>query len=210
MLVVGGVLGAFVFAAACWFLLGANAFQESGPIEAMSALGYALAAAIVLVSLMMGRVAASAHLNALLCAILLGALAARELDMHKSELFGSLTRSATYVDPTRPVSLRLLAALLVLTFVGAAGMLAWRTWRAWRTDRQAPDAVRNAAIGALALLAVAKSIDGLGRKLSDIGITLADRALVLVMYAEETLELAAPMILCACAVLLMSRRASRA
>ena len=166
-----------------------SGFGETGVVERLSPVAYLAGAALLAVAALAH--AALDRVTGLLGGVCLAVLAARELDWHKSDLLGSLTRSSTYVDPTRPLGLRLLAAVIVIGVLAVALVFAWRTLRELiRAKRMPRGPVSVGVIGSLAMLAFAKAIDGIGRKLSDIGVSLSETTLRWFFYLEETLELA--------------------
>ena len=186
-------------------LFGAAIFAEGKAIETTSALAYGAAAltcaAIALRSA--SRDDAPSHRivhDRLLGAALLALLCARELDMHRASPIGSLTRSASYVNPDVPLAWRLLAALAVLSVVAVAATFAWRAFGRWRRGALPLDHRVAGVVAAVATLGVAKGLDGIGRKLGDVGIATGARFDAAMMGVEESLELAASLVLLAVAV----------
>lgn len=196
-----GLVVAVSVAAVSWLAMGSGAFVEGSPIEVLSALGYLVGGAVVLFGAL--RCAdRGPRVNAILGAGILFLLAAREMDLHKIEALGSITRSATYLDPTRPIGLRLLAALILVAAIALVIAFALRTLApVARRPRNLIRAIPIALIGSAVLLGIAKAFDGLGRKLLGVGIEVGPAVKFLFVCVEETLELAAPVALCAIAVL---------
>lgn len=192
-------------------LLGPVALAEGGLIETASAVGYGAAALVCAASAFRsgmpneGRTASAFALDRLLGAALLAVLSARELDMHKASPIGSLTRTASYVNPDVPLGWRLLTAVAVLGMVGAVAAFAWRTLRRWRQGELVPDRRMTGVLAAVAALCLAKGIDGIGRKLGDIGIAVGPRFEAVAMGVEESLELAAPTVLLAVTLVILVR-----
>ena len=179
-------------------------FDEGRAVETVSMLAYALAS--LLAAALACTVVGPTRFDAALGAVLLAALAAREADLHKTELLGSLTRTATYVDPTRPLALRALAALILLGVIVAALALAWR--RLDRGGRRGLAPLRSNAVvfGPILLLAVAKLIDGAERKLADAGIAVGPAVGSAFVRVEESLEALAALALCAAVFALVRTR----
>ena len=193
---------------AAFSLATGTGFGEASPVERLSPAAY-LAAATLLV---LAALAYSAldRIASLLGAACLALLAARELDWHKSELLGSLTRSSTYVDPDRPFALRVLAAMIVTGALAIALAFAWRTLREPLRAKRVPSGpVWAGAVGSLAILAFAKTIDGIGRKLAEFNLTLSDETLLWFLYLEETLELSGALGLLGSVVILAAATDSR-
>lgn len=194
-----GLLMAMLVALAAWYGLGSNGFVENGPVERLTMLTYlASGVGIAAVLTLHGDWLAS-RLNAAIAASLLIVLAAREGDLHKTELLGSLTRTATYVDGSRPISLRIVAACIVIAVVAIGVAFAWRTLRPLVLRREWPgDPVTVGALLAAAMLAFAKLLDGAPRKLTDLSVLAPDWFVSGALYTEETLEAAAALTFYAC------------
>ena len=174
-------------AAALSFDPAAGLVDEGGPIEAATV--GALAAAAVL--------ALRARLWA--AAVVLALLAARELDLDKTTLSGGILKSRFYLGdaplPEKAVGLAVVLLALGALAALARGLPAW--WRALRAGRGWAWCLPAAA----AAVVVAKSIDGLGRKLAPLGVELSAAAGAWVVRAEEALELGFALLLVAALVL---------
>lgn len=206
-----GIALVLALCAALRALLGPVAFAESGPIETASALGYGASALVCAASAFRpgtpreGFPSRASTLDRLAGAALLAVLCARELDMHQASPIGSLTRSASYVNPDVPLGWRLLTALVVLGMVAAAAAFAWRTLRRWQRGELTLDRRMASVLAAIATLGVAKGIDGIGRKLGDVGVAVGPRFEAAAMGLEESLELAAPLVLLAVTLAMLVR-----
>ena len=167
------VLGALLATAALlatMLLIGQDArsaaLREHGAVETLSALFF-FATALVLLPARLRVWPYTAV--ALACGL-------RELDMDKSMFTQGLLKSRQYFGDTVPMGERLVA-IAILTALLTAGVLALK-----RGLRNAGIRIRNGdgvilcVIAGLILAAVAKSLDGVARKLATFGVEASDAA----------------------------------
>ena len=132
--------------------------------------------------------------------ILLAALAAREMDLDKAPFERGILSAAHYTGGAplwqKAVGLLIVAAIL------------WALWRWARGLRPTLAALRQgrgwawALVLAVLVVVVAKSLDGIGRKLAEVGITITRDTRALAEMAEESLELGFALLLVWCVALL--------
>lgn len=175
--------------------------DEGGPVEVLTAVLYALCAAGVWIARDRNQTPTAAAV-----AVVLLALFARELDLHKAYDGMSVLRLTWYAGAA-PLAVKLLAAAVV--GVGAAALV-WllgrhgrAIWQGWR--QRTPLAVTVIVFVGTAL--AAKAVDRTGSVLPDnLGILLTPAQSALRFALEESLELA----LAALVVLgLLQQRAAR-
>ncbi|SHI54301.1 hypothetical protein [Wenxinia saemankumensis] len=151
--------------------------REGGAVELASAL--VLLAALLL---WLARGGGSA------AAILIAALAAREFDLDKAPFERGILGTGLYIG----------AAPFWQKAIGLAviGLLVWALTR-WAQAGMRPfvTALRRGRIwalllaGGVALAALAKSLDGIARKVAPLGVDLGSRTVEIARLAEESLEL---------------------
>jgi hypothetical protein len=209
---VGSPRAALAIAALCvalgllaWIALPARTvlalMDEHGPVEALTALLYALCAVAVWVERDRARPATAAAV-----AVLLLAACVRELDLHKAYDGISVLRLSWYAGAA-PLGVKLLAGAIVGVVAAALLWLLRRhgrsIWQGWR--RRVPLATTVVTFVGTAL--AAKIVDRTGSVLPDkFGIVFTPEQSALRFALEESLELA----LAAQVVLgLLQRRAAR-
>ncbi len=155
-------------------------FEEGGPVEMASAVGL-LALAIVALSVR-GRAWGWA------VPVMLLLLAAREFDLDKSLLSDGMLKLRFYTGNAPPVEKAMGAVVIGLILATFANLLR-RGLRPWLSALRAaaPWAVWL-GVGLLAVV-VAKSLDGIGRKLAPLGLELTEQSGRAFGALEETLEL---------------------
>ena len=174
-------------------------WTESGLVEVTTAL---LLAALAL--LLLWQAVRAPHLWHL--PVIAALLCMRELDLDKAVEPG-LLKSRTYTGDA-PLAVKLLGLLVV-------GLALWSLWRlvrhgwapfraAWAEGRAWPGLL----VAAVAMVVVAKAIDGLNRKLEPFGVQVSDRTEAFAVKAEEVMELGFAALLVVAAVSVL-RRPSR-
>jgi hypothetical protein len=176
-----------------------DVFAESGPIERLSAI-YLIGTAIWL-----GVIADLSRWHQV---VLLAAAGLRELDWDKAFTDSGVLQLRLYSGDA--VWGQKLAGLVVLAVLIAAGLrLLGRDFMPWLRSLRAGDVAAWLVAGCFGLHIVAKTLDGLGRKLQPFGINLSDWTNTVAGRAEEALELvAAILILQAVAVIWSRKRAA--
>jgi hypothetical protein len=133
--------------------------------------------------------------------------ALRELDFDKRFTESGIFKLRTYTGDF-PASEKLLGAAVIALLALVVWRLARRNlpglWRGFRSGR----AWALAVVGGMGLAALGKTLDGIGRKLADVGVTISPETAARAGMMEEAMELAAWLLLCV-AVALSTTRAER-
>lgn len=159
---------------------------EDGPIEALSAYGYFVCAAILLRT---GRdLAGFAWI-----VVLLIACGLRELGFHTSLTTMSITKTRFYVNPDVPMLEKLIAGAAILVIAVSVFQLLRIHGRGFfqALRRREPPAI--AVLCGLAYIGISKTLDGMSRKLAGLGFDYSDDDLDVATVFEETLELGIPL-----------------
>ncbi len=167
-----------------------NAYvSESGPIQALSAAGYLTVVVMLARELGIALLVRHSYL-----AILPLAMCARELDFHVMFTTLSMTKTSFYVSPEVPVIEKIIAVSLI-------GVLVWsviglfRNAPALLADLRAGKAHAIAFVAAIALVPASEALDGIGNRLTGIGIALSEPAMAAAESLEEVIELGIPVFL---------------
>ncbi|KIT15541.1 hypothetical protein [Jannaschia aquimarina] len=154
---------------------GAAFMKEGGPVEAASAAFLVVAATL-------------AALRGLWApAALIGFLALRELDFDKSFLSEGILQLRLYTGDA-PLSEKAIGAAVVVAILATlwANLRLLRHWGAGLRPRASWAWI---VLASIAIVVVAKTLDGLGRKLADVGILISENADGIASLIEEWLEL---------------------
>lgn len=160
---------------------------EGGVIETLAAGGYIVCVASLIREGGFRWVGRHFYFAAIVVAMCL-----RELDFHSNYTTMSITKSSFYVAGHVPLGEKL-GAVLVLGFLIVCGVvMVRRHGRSFFKGLRNLDAVAL-AIAAAGLSAVAaKSLDGIGRKLGEIGLIVPESVEMVSLAIEEVLELGIP------------------
>lgn len=173
---------------------------EDGPVEILSAAGYLVCA---LLMLRLGHLVGIAPFI-----VTLAAMGLRELDMDKRPFTEGLLKSRQYIGDTVGLAERLVALAILLVIIGAVVTLIRRHGRSLIAGLARGNGAAMCVAAAIGLVVVSKSIDGLGRKLEPLGVTISEELGMAAGTIEEALELGIPLML-ATAILAMPGAASR-
>jgi hypothetical protein len=165
-------------------------FQESGPVETLSAVGYFLGFMLLLFQLIRHRKPAGWSL----CVVLL-CFCARELDMHKQFTTMSIFKSRFYSSSEVPMGEKGIGLLVIIALIVCLFHVLRTYFLPFVKGLRQRKACEWSVLFALALLAVSKSLDGLERKLKPLGIVVDDACRNFSTVLEESLETAAPYLL---------------
>ncbi|GKT08181.1 hypothetical protein [Desulforhabdus sp. TSK] len=160
--------------------------QEGGPIEQLSAVGYF----ICLMTLLFFRIGdAKTHLSVMFLVLMLGL---RELDFHVLFTPMSMEKIKFYWSPDVSIHSKVVGASIILSLLlCCAYLMKKHLWGIIKSlKRLEPDAV-GLFLG-LAFIGIAKTLDGMQRKLGDFHITITRNMMELTTVAEEILELGIP------------------
>ncbi|RJE79481.1 hypothetical protein [Paracoccus sp. JM45] len=162
-----------------------DVFAESGPIERLSAI-YLVCAAIWL-----GVITDLSRWHQV---VLIAAGGLRELDWDKAFTDSGILSLRLYSGDSGWG--QKLAGLVILVLLMTAGLrLLRRDFKPWVMSLRAGDVAAWLVAGCLGLHVIAKTLDGLGRKLAPWGINLSDWTNTVAGRAEEALELVAAILI---------------
>jgi hypothetical protein len=122
-------------------------------------------------------------------ALLLAVLALRELDLDKRLFADGMLKLRFYTGGEAPLWQKVIGGAVIVTILAALWRLYRRQFRGWWAALRARAGWAWVVLAAFLLGAVAKSLDGLGRKLAPLGISFDDDLDLAFGLAEETLEL---------------------
>lgn len=186
-----GTIGLFVAVDLLFFANGASFKREGGGIELVSAFLYVVAVVVFFQSTPRAHWKRLFHVPALMALF-----AMREMDFDKAFTQAGVLSSKLYTSD---------ASVLTKVIAGSFALLA--VWVLIRTVLKGGPAVMRGlkggklwaffAVFAAVLIVFTKSIDGLGRKLADFGITISAQTDVLAALIEEVGEAFIPV----CAIL---------
>lgn len=184
-----------LFALSCalalgWLLAGmvtaetvTDIFSESGPIEQTSALFLILSALVLSADMLWRRDWGRWHL-----AVLVLAAGLRELDWDKAFTDSGILQLRLY-SGDGPLSHKIAGAAIVILLVWAGLRLLRRNLPDWLRALRRADVWAWLMLAALGLYGLAKTLDGLGRKLAPWGIEISDWANRTAGRSEEAMEL---------------------
>lgn len=168
---------------------GASLMREHGGLELASALLYLWAAAVWMTRHGRGGLARDWQVPAVLLM-----MAAREFDLDKSLTTVGLLKSDLYLTAEAPVWERLLGVAVLSFVVVALVRLARRQGRGFLAGVRKGAPPQLAVFAGLAVAALAKTVDGLGRKLEGFGLALDPSTGARIGSAEEVIELFIPLL----------------
>lgn len=152
--------------------------RENGPIESLSAVLF-LGAALVLLP---------AGLRVWPFTVLVFACGLRELDLDKSLWTEGLLKSRQYVGETVPLGERLVAFAVLTALMTTIGLAVRRGLKNAGTRIRNTDGVMLCVLAGLGLALATKSLDGLPRKLTALGVETGEAVSHLAAIIEEVGE----------------------
>lgn len=163
---------------------------EEGPVERITAAGYALCA----LAIWWVRDRADDPRSMVASCVVLVAFCLRELDWHKAFTGTSMLRLSWYAGPASPGAKAVAAAVLLVILTALCWLLWHHSRRVWQGCRRGqPIAVTLAAF--VAMLLVAKSLDRSASILvEDFGVLVSFKWIALRTALEEWLELGLSML----------------
>ncbi|WP_405403947.1 hypothetical protein [Paracoccus sp. Ld10] len=164
-------------------------FAESGPIEGASVRVLIVAVAALGVDVVRRRAWGRWHLVALVAAA-----AFRELDWDKAFTDRGVLSLGLY-SGNAPIIQKVGGAVVLVVLIWAGMRLLRRDLRPWLAGLRASSAWAWLMLTGLTLYGVAKTLDGLGRKLAPWGIEISDWANRTAGRGEEAMELFAAIII---------------
>lgn len=164
--------------------------SEGGVIELLSAIGYFLCALLIIA---VGKWPYVKKYNYFLILIILFGL--RELDFDKKFTTMGLLKSKFYISSSVPLIEKLVGLLVVAIFLYAVMSVIKNHLKEFVLRIKQLSPVYIGVLITFLLLVFTKSIDGIGRKLGDFGITLAEDSSKIFLVLEEILELGIPFVI---------------
>lgn len=162
--------------------------RENGVIETLSAVGYG--AAFLLLAVFRRGIKSYPHLL-----IMLAALGLRELDFHDRFTTLSISGTRFYVSPEVPVIEKMIAVAVIGLLLYCLLRIVKNHGRSFVRGVKAGRAANVGVLLALGMTLIVKILDGLSRKLADIGILFEGRSELFSRHIEESLELGIPVLL---------------
>lgn len=158
-------------------------FAESGPIEQTSVLFLLLSALALVIDILWRRDLGRWHL-----AVLVLAAGLRELDWDKAFTDSGILQLRLY-SGNAPLLHKIIGAVVVILLVWAGLRLLRRSLPDWLRALRGGDVSAWLLLATLGLYGMAKTLDGLGRKLAPLGIEISDWANRTAGRSEEAMEL---------------------
>jgi len=161
--------------------------KEGGPIESLSAIGYFIAMALLILR---GRKWNSFSY----VTFLLFLFGLRELDFHNRFTTMSLSKITFYVSPKVPLLEKMIGVIILLLLLYILAHLVKRHLGDFMNAlKQKEPAAIGVGLGVLFMF-LTKTLDGLGRKLASMGITLNNNLEQATTIIEEVFELGIPLL----------------
>lgn len=182
--------------ALCWLLAGlisaesiTQFFAENGPVETASVLFLVFTAGVLCGDIVRRQAQDQWHLL-----VLVIAAALRELDWDKAFTDRGVLSLGLYSGDA-PVLQKVIGFAVVAGIVFATLRMLRCNVGGWRAALKRLELWPYLVVGTVALTVVAKTLDGLARKLAGIGVEISADASQMASRLEETLELVATIIL---------------
>jgi hypothetical protein len=164
--------------------------KEGGIVESLSALGYFVCVAVMLLR---GGPAFAKKYHYLL--ILITLFAFRELDFDKRFTTLGVLKSRFYTSDMVPAGEKIIGVLVILLLLYVVYRIVKGHLASFIQGLKNRDLVDFGNLSVLAVLVFSKSIDGLDRKLADFGVVLDPMIGVYAGVIEEVLELGIPVLI---------------
>lgn len=164
--------------------------RENGIVEGATATGYFLCLVFVLYK---GRLQYLRHGHTFLILIVFFLL--RELDFDKKFTTMGIFKSRFYISSDVLLIEKMAGIVVILILIYVAFSIAYRYFKDLSSRKKNHSSVPFGVFTILTLLVVSKFLDGIGRKLRGIGITMDSRMLDHAWAMEEILELGVPIII---------------
>ena len=166
--------------------------KEGGIIETFSAIGYFVAALLILVK---GKWSYIQKYHYFFILILMFGL--RELDFHKKFTTMGMFKSRFYLSDTVPMSEKLIGLMVILLILYIFIRIIKNHSKGFFKKIKAFSPVHIGGLLTFMILAFSKSIDGLSRKLGQLNIVIEQQTSTNFEVIEEVLELGIPLLIIA-------------
>jgi len=163
--------------------------SENGPIETASATGYLIVLIIMLAKGGWGYLKSHIYIF-----ILVASMGLRELDFDKRFTRMGIFKSKFYLSPEVPCSEKICGFLVIAALLWCIYLLLKKHFRSFLTGCLKKVVPMSAGISVLFII-MSKSIDGLSRKLSSLGINTTHQVSAIAESIEEILELGIPLMI---------------
>jgi len=164
--------------------------SEGGIVETMSALGYFLCALLILY---FGRWTYLKKYHYFF--LIVNLFGMRELDFDKRFTTMGILKSKFYVSDNVPITEKTIGLMVVALLVYIVVSIIKNHGKTFFYNMDLSSPVDVGVILVFISLIAAKTMDGIGRKLSDFGLTINEQAMIHFETLEEVLELGIPMML---------------
>jgi hypothetical protein len=164
--------------------------REGGVVETISAAGYFITALYILFRGNFKYLKEHFYFFAML--LLFGM---RELDFHKRFTSVNLFKSRLYLGDIGSTSERIIGLIIIAIVLYIVFSIVKNHWRLFIANIKTREDIAMGSLAVISLLCFVRIIDGLGRKMFSIGITLNDSWKVHMVDLEEILEMGIPVML---------------
>lgn len=164
--------------------------SEDGPVEIASAVLYFVCCGYALIR--GGGVFLKKYPYFVVIPLLFGM---RELDFDKRFTTIGVLKSKFYVSPLEPLHTKLVVIALGLAVIVLVAMMVKNHLKALWESLRSGDALGWGVVVVLAMLVVSKSLDGLERKCTSIGLSVSPLIAKYSSVAEEVIELGIPVVM---------------
>ena len=162
--------------------------RENGIVEALSAVGYLITAALLFWQTMF-------HRNRWSLAVATLCLGLRELDFHKRFTTTSMFKTRFYTEANVPGIEKVIGILCILALLALIYFLLKEHFSRFREGLRSGSGAPWTLFAAASMLICAKSLEGLGRKLKPLGIEITQAGGQLSHSIEEVFEMSAAFLL---------------
>ncbi len=177
--------GVFVYVQSLEPAAAKQMMQESGWVERLSAIGYA-------VDMILFAVVLRGVKNYAWFLLMLLGMMARELDFHNAFTSQTTTSTRFYISPDVPAVEKILAVAVFGLLLYALIRVCITYLPVFAADLKKGCAVAVGVFLGVSLAAISKLIDGLGRKMAGFGIEITEQTSRTAGFAEEIMELGIP------------------
>ncbi len=165
-------------------------FNENGLIESLSALGYLFCVLYMLIKWRLEWIKKYHYF--VILTIFFGL---RELDFDKKFTTMGIFKSRFYLSEIVPLAEKIAGALVLLLLAYVLLAIFVQHIKNLNLNIIKSSVVHQGLISVFALILISKSIDGIGRKLSDFGLYLNEVTINNLTVIEEVLELGIPLLI---------------
>ncbi len=177
--------------------------KEGGIVESLSVLGYCLCVAMMIIK---GKLPYLKKYSSLVLLPILFAL--RELDFDKRFTTMGIFKGKFYFNDAAPIGEKIIGLLVIVLLLFIVYRIITRHGKTFFDGLKHRTPLAYGVLSVLLALIISKFIDGIGRKLSALGITISDQFSGNMELLEEMLELGIPILIMATLVIYFSHKHS--